>query len=171
MSESMPLLAAGVGDGVAGLFGFIFLAAIVAGAVWFFVGPAKHADDYVNTLKAQLGNLEDQVLFQQMYMVKGPKNVFVAWLLAAILSPTISYAYRAKWGLAALAFVTLQGFGLWWIASIFSTPLEVMAQNKRLAEQAFTELRVARPDALRRTEPGIRQAAIPTQVAPALETP
>jgi hypothetical protein len=170
MYEFSPLLATAIGDSFAGVLGLVFFVAIIAGAVWFFVGPAKHANDYVGTLKSQIGNLDDQVLFLQLYQVKRPKNVFIAWLLATLLSPTISYAYRGKWGLAALSFVTFQGFLVWWFVSIFSTPLEVMAQNKHLAEQAFTELRVARPNALRHLEPALAGSALP-KGPPVLEIP
>jgi hypothetical protein len=160
------LLAETGSSGFVALLGFVFLIVIIAGAVWFFVGPAKHADDYVKMLKSQLGNVEDQVLFQQMYQVKGPKNVIIAWLLTTLLSPTISYAYRGKWGLSALAFVTLQGFGVWWLVAIFTTPLEVMAQNKRFAEEAFTELKLARPNALRQPQPAARSVLPATDLPP-----
>jgi hypothetical protein len=142
MYTPTPLLAETASSGLAGFLGFVFFIAIIVGIVWFFVGPAKHADDYVRMLKSQLGNIDDQVLFQQIYQVKGPKSVVLAWLLATFLSPTISYAYRGKWGLSALAFVTCQGLLVWWIVAIFTTPLEVMAQNKRFAEQAFTQLKL-----------------------------
>ena len=142
------LLANATTTGFAGFLALIFFAVIIAATVWFFVGPARHADDYVKMLTAQIGNVDDRVLFQQMYQVKHPKNVIVAWLLTAFLSPTISYAYRNKWGLAALAFVKFQGFGVWWLVSLFTTPFEVMNQNKGLAEAAFTELKLARPSAM-----------------------
>jgi hypothetical protein len=94
--------------------------------------------------------------------------VIVAWLLTAFLSPTISYAYRNKWGLAALAFVTFQGFGVWWLISIFTTPFEVMNQNKGLAEAAFTELKLARPQAMYQSQPTPVQPILPTSTTTAL---
>jgi len=163
-----PILA-NAGSGIGGVFVLLFLAVIVAGTVWFFVGTAKHADDYVKMLQAQIGNIDDRVLFMQMYQVKHPKNVIVAWLLTTFLSPTIAYAYRNKWGLAALAFVTLQGFGIWWLVSIFTTPFEVMNQNKQFAEAAFTELKLARPNALHHPQPVAAQTILPAMPTAALE--
>jgi hypothetical protein len=153
MSPILAVAGTGAANGIAGFLVLVFLAVVVAGTVWFFVGPAKHADDYVKMLQSQIGNVDDRVLFMQMYQVKHPKNVIVAWVLTTFLSPTIAYAYRNKWGFAALAFFTFQGFGVWWLVSIFTTPFEVMNQNKQFAEAAFTELKLARPNALHHAEP------------------
>lgn len=148
----IPVRASGVGDAAGATFGsFIFIGFFVLlclAAFWFFRGPAKHAEDHVNTLAGQIADPNDRVLFLQMYHSKSPKSVVLAWVLTAFLSPTISYLYQSKWGLAAIAFFTFQGLGVWWIVSIFSMPSEVMGSNKKLADQAFNELRLARPNAL-----------------------
>ncbi len=124
-----------------------FIVLLVIGATWFFKGPAKRAEEYVNALSAQFPNEADRQLFMQMYQNKGPKNVVVAWLLTAILSPTISYVYQGKWSLAVISLLTLEGFGLWWIISLFTMPSEVMNHNKKLADLAYADLRLARPNA------------------------
>ncbi len=146
------ILASGVGDAAGATFGSLifigFFVLLCLAAFWFFRGPAKHAEDHLNALAGQITDPNDRVLFLQMYNSKSPKSVVLAWVLTAILSPTISYLYQGKWGLAAIAFFTLQGLGIWWIVSIFSMPSEVMGSNKRLADQAFNELRLARPNAL-----------------------
>ena len=136
----------------------IFVLIIVA-AVWFFRGPAQAADRYVNSLAAQLQSPADEVLFRQIYQTKGPRSTTVAWLLTTFLSPTISYLYQAKWALAVISFLTLQGLFLWWLASIFFMPYQVLATNKKLADEAFQQVLLSRgPGAL-----GARAATAPMQ--------
>ncbi|MDH2909052.1 MAG: TM2 domain-containing protein [Candidatus Eremiobacteraeota bacterium] len=126
---------------------YAFFAIVIIGGIWFFRGPARRAEEYVNTLCAQFPNEADRQLFMQMYRNKGPKNVVIAWLLSAFLSPTVSYIYQGKWSLAIISFITLQGFFIWWIIALFTMPSEVLNLNKKLADMAYTELRVARPNA------------------------
>jgi hypothetical protein len=136
----------------------IFVLIIVA-AVWFFRGPAQAADRYVNSLGSQFQNPADEMLFRQIYQTKGPRSTTVAWLLTTFLSPTISYLYQAKWALAVISFLTLQGLFLWWLASIFFMPAQVLATNKKLADEAFQQVLLSRgPGAL-----GARGASAPMQ--------
>jgi hypothetical protein len=139
-------------------FFIVLVLAWLVGAVWFFMGPAKAANKYVESLSASITRRDDMVLFQQLYKNKGPRNVVLAWLLTTIFTPSISYIYSRQWVRCLLSFFTLQGFGIWWIVSIFSMPFEVMNINKRLADQAYAELRLARPEML----PGSGSIAAPS---------
>jgi len=144
-----PAAAADV-DAVSGTISFVLglgiLAIVLAAIAWFFQGPAKRANEYVTLLGNQITSVEDQQLFWQMYRNKGPKDVVVAWFLNLLLSPTIAYLYLGKWALAAISLLTLQGVGFWWLYNIFSMPSQVGNLNRLLAEQAITELRLARPN-------------------------
>ncbi len=125
---------------------FLALAALLIWAfVAFFRGPAKQAEAYVDGLAMQINSASDRALFLNMYRASGPRSVVVAWLLTVFLSPTISYVYQGKWGLAIIALVTFQGLLIWWIISWFSMPTEVMKYNKTLADKAFNQLMVNRP--------------------------
>ncbi len=123
----------------------VFVIAWILGAVWFFRGPAKAANRYIDNMCASLSNADDGALLKQLYVNKHPKNVLAAWLLTSIFSPTISYLYQGEFPKALVAFITLEGLGIWWLVSIFSMPAEVMRHNKRLADQAMADLRLARP--------------------------
>lgn len=80
-----------------------------------------------------------------MYLTKHPKSVVGAWILTSIFGPTISYRYQGEWVKALLTVITVEGLMIWWVISIFSMPIEVMRHNKRLADEAMVELRLARP--------------------------
>lgn len=144
----MILLASATSDFGSGLLGTIlflgFLALLVASAVWFFRGPATAADRYVDSLALQLQTPQDAALFRSVYKTKDPKSTTLAWLLTAFLSPTIGYVYQGKWVLAVVSFVTLQGFFVWWFIALFTTPLEVLVRNKRLADEAFNQVLLGR---------------------------
>jgi cbb3-type cytochrome oxidase subunit 3 len=94
MVSAPTAASADVGDTVSGTFAFLvfvaFVAIVIAAIVWFFRGPAKHTNDYVNMLASQIQVPEDRTLFFQIYQNKGPKDVVVAWFLNLFLSPTIS---------------------------------------------------------------------------------
>lgn len=118
----------------------------VAAAIAFFLGPARAADRHADDLAASITRRDDVVLFRQLYRNKQPRSTLIAWVLTYFLTPTVSYIYSRQWVRSLLAFVTLQGFGIWWLVSIFSMPFEVMNINKRLADEAYAELRLARPE-------------------------
>ncbi len=128
------------------IFLVLLVLAWVGGAIWFFSGPAKAADSYVNQLAGSITRRDDAVLFRQLYRNKQPRNVVLAWVLTAFFSPTVSYIYSRQWVRGLLSVATLWGFGIWWLVSIFSMPFEVMNINKRLADEAYAELRLARPE-------------------------
>ena len=142
------MLATQIGDIISGSVGLVFflalLAAVVASAVWFFRGPATAGERYVEALAMQLPNPQDAALFRNVYRTKNPKSTTLAWVLTAFLSPTIGYLYQGNWALAAISFLTLQGFLIWWAVAIFTTPLEVVAKNKRLADEAFNQVMIGR---------------------------
>lgn len=128
------------------IFVVLLVLAWIGGAIWFFMGPARAADRYVNELAASVTRRDDALLFRQLYRNKQPRNVVVAWVLTSFLSPTISYVYTRQWVRCLLSVLTLEGFGIWWLISIFSMPFEVMNINKRLADAAYADLRLARPE-------------------------
>ncbi|WP_298323704.1 hypothetical protein [Haloactinopolyspora sp.] len=132
-----------MGD-LVGLFFVLLLLAWVAGAIWFFRGPARAADRHLDVALAAIADERDRILFRRMYQTRQPRSVVLAWILTTVLSPTISYVYQREWPKAVIALLTLQGFGIWWLVSIFTMPTEVMRHNKRLIDDAFTELQLVR---------------------------
>lgn len=145
----MPLfIASAVGDAfsvlIISVITLAFFAAVIASAVWFFRGPANAAERYVDSLALQLNDPQAAVLFRNIYRTKEPRSTTLAWILTALLSPTIGYLYQKKWLLAVLSFVTLQGFLIWWLVALFTTPIEVVATNKRLADEAFNQVMIGR---------------------------
>ena len=142
------LLATQVGDFFTGLLSLVIffglVAAAIASAIWFFRGPAQAADRYVDALALQLNDPQAAMLFRNVYRTKEPRSTTLAWILTALLSPTVSYLYQKKWFLAFLSFVTLQGFFIWWAVALFTTPIEVVARNKRLADEAFNQVMIGR---------------------------
>lgn len=117
----------------------------IAGAIWFFRGPAKAADRHLEAAIAPMADERDRALFRRMYAAKRPRSVLLAWLLTSVLSPTVSYVYQREWPKAIIALVTLQGFGIWWFVSIFTMPTEVMRHNKRLIDEALNDFELTRP--------------------------
>jgi hypothetical protein len=146
--------------GLAALLGFVILAALIAAVVAFFRGPAKRSEEYAKTLASRITDANDAALLMSLYQQKGGKNVVLAWLLTVFLSPTIAYLYIGETTKALIAFVTLQGFGVWWVISWFSMPMEVLAKNKKAADDALTQLRLMRPQL------NVSVAPYPIQSAP-----
>jgi hypothetical protein len=142
------MLVASVGSVAEGLVGLVFLLGfftlVLGAAVWFFRGPAKAAEKYVDGLAMSFQTPQEASLFRQIYATKGPKSTVIAWLLSIFLSPTVSYIYQAKWTLAVVSFVTLQGFFIWYFVAIFTMPFEVVAANKKLADEAFQQVSLSR---------------------------
>lgn len=133
-----------------GLIGLAFWGAIAL-VIYraLVISPVTAVREHVQALAARFANPADAVLFERTYAAKQPKSVLTAWLLTFFLSPTISYIYQNKWGLAVIAFLTLQGFGIWWLISWFTMPGEVARYNQLLADQAFNEIMMVRPLAYR----------------------
>ena len=132
-------------NGMAAVIGLIIVVALIAAVVAFFRGPAKRSEEYVKTLASRIADPNDAALLMSLYQQKGAKNVVLAWLLTVFFSPTIAYLYIGETTKALIAFVTVQGFGMWWVISWFSMPLEVLARNKKAADDALTQLRLMRP--------------------------
>jgi hypothetical protein len=128
------------------LFLVLLVLAWIGGSIWFFTGPAKVANRYVDELAESITRRDDVVLFRQLYRNKQPRNVVLAWALTAFLTPTVSYIYSRQSVRALLSLITLQGLGIWWLVSIFSMPFEIMNINKRMADEAYAQLRLARPE-------------------------
>ena len=132
-------------NGMGTVIGLIIMAALIAAAVAFFRGPAKRSEEYIKTLVGSIADPNDAALLMSLYQQKGAKNVVLSWLLTVFLSPTVAYLYLGEMTKALLAFVTVQGFGAWWVISWFSMPLEVLARNKKAADDALLQLRLMRP--------------------------
>ena len=153
------------------LFFFVFGLAVWAAigyAIYraLVVSPVRDMQSYVEALAIRFPNPADGALFKHIYQTKQPKDVLIAWLLTFFLSPTISYIYQNKWGLAVIAFLTFQGLGFWWLISWFTMPGEVIRYNKNLADQAFNELMMVRPQVAQ--SPAY---ATPSATTPAIQPP
>jgi hypothetical protein len=128
-------------------------------AVWVLIGlliyralvtnPIRGTEEHVEMLAAHFSDPADAALFRRTYAAKQPKSVLAAWLLTFFLSPTISYIYQNKWALAIIAFLTFQGLGIWWVISWFTMPGEVARYNQLLADKAFNEIMMVRPQSPR----------------------
>lgn len=99
---------------------------------------------YIDNIALSIENEDDRELFRRLYRAKEPRSIEVACLLSTFLTPTISYVYQKKWGLAIISFATFQGLAIWWFISLFSMPFEVCARNRILADQAHNDLLLAR---------------------------
>jgi hypothetical protein len=162
----LVLYLADASDSFAALSGLIFLLFFIG--VWVAIGyaiyrglivsPVLAMQGYVDYLASRFPNAADGALFKNVYETKQPRNVLVAWLLTFFLSPTISYLYQNKWALAIIAFLTFQGFGIWWVISWFTMPGEVIRYNRNLADQAFNELMMVRPQVAQATAPAASPA-------------
>jgi TM2 domain-containing membrane protein YozV len=133
-------------DFFSGLAFFVIACIYVAAIVLFFLGPAKSAEKYVNSLADGIADENDRALFLSLYKQKGGKSVLAAWLLTGFLTPTIAYIYIGEYVKAVISFITGEGFLIWWAVSIYTMPFETMAKNKQCANDALTQLRLMRPN-------------------------
>lgn len=127
----------------------LVVVSMIASGVYVFMYLSKEANKHIDELIESLVNNEDKVLLRQLYSNQQPKNFMIAWILN-FFGPWASYIYLGNWSLAVLSFITVYGLGLWWVAGWFILPFQCVNSNKRKADKAYTELRLARPDALRR---------------------
>jgi len=112
---------------------------LLASAAASVAASTRRADDLV--YESMLGlDRESGVTFYELYRGRRPKNVTFAWLLSVVTGPFGAFAYMQNWPMCALAFVTLNGLGAWWIESWFSVPALVMIENRASARWALDQL-------------------------------
>jgi len=116
----------------------ILILALLASALERFLVAAERADDIM--FEALAGLERDAALRLYHAFKTRSKNIGVAWLLSVVLGPCGAYAYLGNWGRAALALVTLNGFGAWWIESWFSIPQLVLIQKREIAARSIADL-------------------------------
>jgi hypothetical protein len=117
----------------------LLILALLASAAAAVAASTKRADDLV--YESMLGlDRESGVKFYELYRGRKPKNVTFVWLLSVVAGPLGAFAYMRKWRLFALAVVTLNGLGAWWIESWFSVPALVMLENRENARWALEQL-------------------------------
>lgn len=116
----------------------ILIAALFAAAVERFVVAASRADDII--FEAVLGL--DEPTARRFYPLfkRRAKNVGVAWILSVVTGPLGAYLYLGDYGRAALALVTLNGLGAWWIASWFIIPQAVLIRLRADATATIADL-------------------------------
>jgi hypothetical protein len=112
---------------------------LLASAAAAVASTTRRADDLVYESMLDLDRASG-VTFYELYRGRRPKNVTFAWLLSVITGPIGAFAYMQNWRLCALAVVTLNGFGAWWIESWFSVPALVMIENRANARWALEQL-------------------------------
>jgi hypothetical protein len=102
----------------------ILILALLAAAVERFIVASSRADDILFEALLPL----DEATAQRFYPLfkRRAKNVGVAWVLSVVTGPLGAYLYLGDYGRAALALVTLNGLGAWWIASWFIIPQAVL---------------------------------------------
>ncbi len=135
--------------GVARITLALLILGLLASAAAAVAASTRRADDIVYESMVGLDR-ESGVKFYELYRGRRPKNVTFAWLLSVITGPLGAFAYMRNWKLCALAFVTLNGFGAWWIESWFSVPALVMIENRANARWALDQLPYAMEQERRR---------------------
>jgi len=70
--------------------------------------------------------------FYALYDGRRPKSPAVAWCLAVAFGPAGANLYLEQWAACAVAVISLNGLGVWWFESWFSTPRLVIIKNRRI---------------------------------------
>jgi hypothetical protein len=52
----------------------------------------------------------------------------------------VSYAYQGKWGKQLLCWLTLYGFGIWWVVNLFRLPFSIKVHNQRKAKRILKRI-------------------------------
>jgi hypothetical protein len=117
----------------------LLILGLLASAAAAVAASTRRADDLV--YESMLGlDRESGVTFYELYRSRRPKNVTFAWLLSVVTGPFGAFAYLRNWPMCALALVTLNGLGAWWIESWFSVPALVTIENRASAQWALEQL-------------------------------
>ncbi len=132
-------------------WGYFIFHTLLAIGIFFLIGmllvgakviPHKNLEDHLNAITAKL-NLNDKEIFLSLYRSKRPKAIEAASFLC-LLTPTASYIYQERYGLAILSFLTLEGFGLWWAHSLLFMDGEVSRINIGLADSVYAQIALMR---------------------------
>lgn len=121
------------------LIGFFFLGMILVGVK---VMPCKRLEDHLNVLTEKLSP-SDRNIFFSLYHAKRPKAIETAAFLC-LLTPTASYLYQERYGLAILSLLTFEGCGLWWVWSFLFMEGDVARINIELANGAYAQIALMR---------------------------
>jgi hypothetical protein len=118
-------------------------------------GDHKNVPIYVSDIANRIGNEDDRALYLRLYLRRKPRSPRWVSLIVLIFGPAIAYAYQKRWlsaivSLAVLAwwFSAFHNYFFiigWSIAGLVYMPMEVKNRNKVFAEEAYTELLLARP--------------------------
>ncbi len=116
----------------------ILILALLAAAVERFIVASSRADDILAEALLSV----DEPTARKFYPIfkRRAKNVGVAWILSVITGPLGAYLYLGDYGRAAIALVTLNGLGAWWIASWFIIPQAVLIDLRADAKNSLAEL-------------------------------
>jgi hypothetical protein len=116
----------------------ILILALLAAAVERFVVASARADDILFEALLPL----DEPTARRFYPLfkRRSKNVGIAWLLSVVTGPLGAYLYLGDYGRAALALVTLNGLGAWWIASWFIIPQAVLIALRSDVKTSIADL-------------------------------
>jgi hypothetical protein len=117
----------------------ILILALLAAAVERFAVASSRADDILFEALLPL----DEAAARKFYPLfkRRAKNVGIAWILSVVTGPLGAYLYLGDYGRAALALVTLNGLGAWWIASWFIIPQAVLIALRADVESSIADLK------------------------------
>jgi len=117
----------------------ILILALLAAAVERFIVASSRADDILFEAVLEL----DEPAARKFYPVfkHRAKNVGVAWILSVVTGPLGAYLYLGDYGRAAIALVTLNGLGAWWIASWFIIPQAVLIRLRADVTATIADLK------------------------------
>jgi hypothetical protein len=116
----------------------LLILALLAAAVERFIVASSRADDIL--FEALLPLDEDAARRFYPLFKRRAKNVGVAWVLSVVTGPLGAYLYLGDYGRAALALVTLNGLGAWWIASWFIIPQAVLIALRAEVKNSIADL-------------------------------
>jgi hypothetical protein len=116
----------------------LLILALLAAAVERFIVASARADDILFEALVPL----DEPTARRFYPLfkRRAKNVGVAWILSVVTGPLGAYLYLGDYGRAALALVTLNGLGAWWIASWFIIPQAVLIDLRADVKNCIADL-------------------------------
>jgi len=117
----------------------ILILALLAAAVERFIVASSRADDIL--FEAVLGLEEPAARKFYPAFKHRAKNVGVAWILSVVTGPLGAYLYLGDYGRAAIALVTLNGLGAWWIASWFIIPQAVLIRLRADVTATIADLK------------------------------
>ena len=117
----------------------LLIVALLASAARMVVSVIRREDDIVYEAMLGLDRVSAEA-FYRLYRGREPKNVTFAWLCAVVAGPIGAFGYLRDWRAFALALLSLNGLGIWWIESWFSIPQLVLMRNRYVAHWALDQV-------------------------------